>query len=199
MTKSLPDTALPRVLRPGGVGLTRWMLDALAVGPADRVVELAAGLGATARLTLVRAPAGYTAVDRDPAAVAALSTFTATAATNVRAVWADASATGLPPGSATVVYGEAMLTPRPEPDRRLVIREARRLLDGTTGRYGIHELCLLPDGPDCARPLTPAHWSGLLAEEGFTVTARRTAPMRGVFRRHRAHLAAVSLIAVPTP
>uniref|UniRef100_UPI001C68D3FE hypothetical protein n=1 Tax=Streptomyces shenzhenensis TaxID=943815 RepID=UPI001C68D3FE len=34
-----------RVLRPGGVELTRWMLDALGVDPQDRVVELAAGLG----------------------------------------------------------------------------------------------------------------------------------------------------------
>src|SRR5688572_30301444 len=62
-----------RVLRPGGVELTRWMLDALDVDPRDRVVELAAGLGATARLTLTRHPAAYTAVDRNPAAVAALS------------------------------------------------------------------------------------------------------------------------------
>ncbi|WP_216373058.1 hypothetical protein [Streptomyces tailanensis] len=34
-----------RVLRPGGVELTRWMLDALGVDPEDRVVELTAGLG----------------------------------------------------------------------------------------------------------------------------------------------------------
>lgn len=56
-----------RVLRPGGVELTRWMLDNLALGPDDRVVELAAGLGATARLTLARNPGSFTAVDRDPA------------------------------------------------------------------------------------------------------------------------------------
>ena len=65
-----------RVLRPGGLELTRWMLDALGVDPEDRVVELAAGLGATARLTLARRPAAYTAVDRDATAVATLSTLT---------------------------------------------------------------------------------------------------------------------------
>lgn len=183
-----------RVLRPGGVELTRWMLDTLAVDQGDRVVELAAGLGATARLTLDRAPASYTALDRDPAAVAALSTFTAPGSTGVRAVQADAAKTGLRTGDATVVYGEAMLTMQPEPAKRRIIREAHRLLDGSAGRYGIHELCLLPDDLDPAlaeritgdlaeaihvgaRPLTPAAWSELLADEGFTVTSHRTAPM----------------------
>lgn len=242
-----------RVLRPGGVELTRWMLDALGVDPEDRVVELAAGLGATARLTLARRPAAYTAVDRDAAAVATLSTLTGPGPTEVRAVRSDAADTGLPDGCATVVYGEAMLTMQPDPAKRRVVREARRLLDGSTGRYAIHELCLLPDVLDPtlanritadlqdaihvgARPLTPSGWSELLATEGFTVTAQKTAPMalleprrliddeglipalriagralrdpavlrrvlhmRRVFRRHSAHLGAISLLAAPTP
>lgn len=242
-----------RVLRPGGAELTRWMLDALDVGPEDRVVELAAGLGATARLTLARRPADYTAVDRDPSAVAALSALTAPGPTRVRAVRSDAADTGLPDGGATVVYGEAMLTMQPEPAKRRIAREARRLLDDSAGRYAVHELCLLPDDLDPAlaerithdlheaihvgaRPLTPTAWTELLAAEGFTVTARRTAPMalleprrviadegllpalriagralrapsalrrvlrmRRVFRRHRAHLGAIGLLAVPAP
>ncbi|MFF7645239.1 methyltransferase domain-containing protein [Streptomyces canus] len=242
-----------RVLRPGGVELTRWMLDTLGVEPEDRVVELAAGLGATARLTLARGPAAYTAVDRDAAAVAALGALAGPGPTVVRAVRSDAADTGLPDGGATVVYGEAMLTMQPEPAKRRVVREARRLLDDSTGRYAVHELCLLPDGLDPAladritadlgdaihvgaRPLTPTGWSELLADEGFTVTAHTTAPMallepgrlvadegvlpalriagralrdpaalrrvlhmRRVFQRHRAHLGAISLIAVPTP
>lgn len=134
-----------RVLRPGGVELTRWMLDALAVGPGDRVVELAAGLGATARLTLARHPASYVGVDRDSAALAALSTLDS-AITTVRGHRADAARTGLPDGCATVVYGEAMLTMQPEPAKRRVVREAHRLL-GPSGRYAIHELCVVPDEP----------------------------------------------------
>jgi hypothetical protein len=159
----------------------------------------------------------------------------------------------LPDGGATVVYGEAMLTMQPEPAKRRIVREARRVLDGSTGRYAVHELCLLPDDLDPAlaeqithdlheaihvgaRPLTPTAWRELLADEGFTVTAHRTAPMalleprrlvadeglipalrivgralrdpsalrrvlhmRRVFRRHSAHLGAISLLAVPTP
>ncbi|KUO20061.1 class I SAM-dependent methyltransferase [Streptomyces dysideae] len=183
-----------RVLRPGGVELTRWMLDTLELRPDDRVVELAAGLGATARLALARRPAVYTAVDRDGAAVTHLGALAGPGRTEVRAVRADAADTGLPDGSATVVYGEAMLTMQPDPAKRRIVREAHRLLAGSSGRYAVHELCLLPDGldPELAdritadlrdaihvgvRPLTPADWSELLAEEGFTVTARKTAPM----------------------
>ncbi|MDX3243048.1 class I SAM-dependent methyltransferase [Streptomyces sp. ME18-1-4] len=183
-----------RVLRPGGLELTRWMLDTLDIRGDDRVVELAAGLGATARLTLERAPAAYTAVDRDPAAVAQLRTLTASGPTEVAVVRADAAQTGLPSGSATVVYGEAMLTMQPEPAKRRIVREARRLLADTGGRYGTHEMCLLPEDLDPehaeeiardlsetihvgARPLTPSGWVGLFAAEGFTVTARRRTPM----------------------
>ncbi|WP_229816086.1 class I SAM-dependent methyltransferase [Streptomyces lucensis] len=241
-----------RVLRPGGLELTRWMLDALAVGPDDRVVELAAGLGATAPLTLARTPAAYVAVDREPAAVARLGSLVAPGPTEIRAVRADAARTGLPDASATVVYGEAMLSMQPLPAKRRIVREARRLLDGSSGRYAIHELCLRPDDiPPAlaeritadlhealhmgARPLTATGWSGLLTEGGFTVTALRTAPMalleprrfiadegparaigvagralrdpsarrrvmhlRAVFHRHRDHLGAISLLAVPT-
>ena len=136
--------------------------------------------------------------------------------------------------------------------KRRIIREAHRLLADTGGRYGIHELCLLPEDLDPehaeeitrdlgaaihvgARPLTPRGWAALLAAEGSTVTAHRRTPMalleprrliadegftqtlgiagqalrdpaarrrvlemRRVFRRHRAHLGAVSLIATPT-
>lgn len=241
-----------RVLRPGGVDLTHWMLDSLSIGPDDRVVELAGGLGATAALALRRSPDSYTAVDRDPAAVAALSALTAPGRTDIRAVRSDACDTGLPDGSATVVYAEAMLTMQPQPAKRRIVREARRLLTDTGGRCAIHEMCLLPDDVDPAlayriardlagtihvgaRPLTPAAWQALLTDEGFTVTAWKTTPMallgprrmvadeglvralaiarralpdptarrrvremRRVFRRHRAHLGAISLIARPT-
>ncbi|PWI12911.1 SAM-dependent methyltransferase [Streptomyces sp. Act143] len=241
-----------RVLRPGGAELTRWMLDALDIRPDDRVVELAAGLGATARLTLERVPGAYTAVDRDPAAVARLGTLVASGPTETAAVRADAADTGLPSGSATVVYGEAMLSMQPEPAKRRIMREAHRLLAATGGRYALHELCLLPEDLDevhteaitrdlseaihvGVRPLKPSAWVALLADEGFTVTARRRSPMalleprrlvadeglaqaariagralldpaarrrvlqmRRVFRRHRAHLGAISLVATPT-
>ena len=41
-----------RVLRPGGMELTRRMLKRLAIKPSDEVIEFAPGMGTTARLTL---------------------------------------------------------------------------------------------------------------------------------------------------
>jgi hypothetical protein len=46
-----------RVLRPGGLPLTRRMLRALTITPKDRVVEFAPGLGVTAEMVLRRRPA----------------------------------------------------------------------------------------------------------------------------------------------
>src|ERR1043166_9284441 len=59
-----------RVLRPGGMELTRRMIAALTIVSADDLIEFAPGLGITAQLALKRHPASYTAVERDPAAAA---------------------------------------------------------------------------------------------------------------------------------
>src|SRR5688500_20286677 len=57
-----------RVLRPGGMELTRRMLSALRIERNDRVVEFAPGMGVTAQITLALAPESYTAVDRNAGA-----------------------------------------------------------------------------------------------------------------------------------
>ena len=46
-----------RVLRPGGIGLTRTMLDMLNIGTTDEVVEFAPGIGDTAKIVLSYQPA----------------------------------------------------------------------------------------------------------------------------------------------
>jgi hypothetical protein len=180
-----------RVLRPGGRELTRQMLAALAIGPTDAVVELAPGLGLTAREALARGPASYVAVERDRDAAAGLQRWLTGPGREVR--HGTAERTGLADGAATVVYGEAMLTMQPPETKARIVGEAYRLL-APGGRYGIHELCLLPDGlPDAlrdevvaalggtirvgSRPLTPTGWRGLLTQQGFVITAEHTAPM----------------------
>jgi hypothetical protein len=180
-----------RVLRPGGRGLTHWMLDTLAIGPADAVVELAPGLGITARETLARGPASYVAVERDRNAVDGLRRWLTGPGREVRQ--GTAEQTGLADGAATIVYGEAMLTMQPAETKARIVDEAYRVL-APGGRYGIHELCLLPNtiSDDLrdeilaalggtirvgARPLTPAGWRDLLTSRGFVVTAEHTAPM----------------------
>ena len=62
-----------QVLRPGGMGLTRQMLEFLDVQASDEVVEFAPGMGATAKLTLRREPAHYTAIERDEASMRLVS------------------------------------------------------------------------------------------------------------------------------
>lgn len=180
-----------RVLRPGGRELTRRMLDALAIRSSDEVVELAPGLGVTARLTLAHAPVSYTAVERDQAAAGAVRRLLRGPLD--RCIEGTASATGLPDGAASVVYGEALLTMQTAAQKAAIVGEAFRVLKAG-GRYGIHELALTPDElPDArkdevahdlsasihvgARPLTVAEWRHLLAAAGFEIAFDATAPM----------------------
>ena len=181
-----------RALRPGGVALTRRMLAGLDIGPADDVVEFAPGLGLTARAALARNPASYTGVERDYDAARQVRRYLNGA--GQQCLVGRAEATGLPGSSATVVYGEAMLTMQTPGHKAEIVGEAARLLR-PGGRYGVHELCLRPDDLAesrkaeisaalsgairvGARPLTPAEWADLLAEHGFAAQRQDTAPMR---------------------
>lgn len=180
-----------RVLRPGGLELTRKMLGALAIGPEDRVVELPPGLGATARLALKSNPASYTGVERDELAASAVRRILA--GPNRRCLSGTAADTGLGDASATVVYGEAMLTMQRPTLKRAIVREALRVLE-PGGRYGVHELALIPDDLSDeireqvkrdlsgathvgVRPLTPSEWRNLFESEGFEVRSQAFAPM----------------------
>lgn len=181
-----------RVLRPGGLKLTRTLLDELAIGPSDEVVEFAPGLGVTARMILQRRPQRYTGVERDANA----RQWTARqlpSDPNISVIVGTADRTGLPPASASVVVGEAMLSMNTATHKRLIAAEAFRLLR-SGGRYGIHELAIVPDGmpPDRqqeidralssvihvgARPLTTTEWKALLESAGFRVVGIGYAPM----------------------
>ena len=180
-----------RVLRPGGLQLTHQLLSALDVGPRDDVVEFAPGLGVTARLTLSRNPASYRAVERDQAATAVVERYLTPP--QQQCIIGTAEDTGLPGESATVVYGEAMLSMQAPTAKARIVAEAMRLLK-PGGRYGIHELCLVPDdvGEDVrqaierelsdeihvgVRPLTRLEWRELLGSAGFDVTHELQAPM----------------------
>jgi ubiquinone/menaquinone biosynthesis C-methylase UbiE len=180
-----------RVLRPGGRQLTLRMIETLNVRPSDEVVEFAPGLGETARLTLNKKPASYTAVERDKDAAGLVQRLLH--GPEQRCVVGLAEETGLPDALATVVYGEAMLSMQTPKQKSRIVREAYRLLK-PGGRYGIHELCLIPN--DLAestkleiqnhlstfihhgtRPLTIAEWRVLLESEGFLVQTHAQAPM----------------------
>jgi SAM-dependent methyltransferase len=180
-----------RILRPGGRELTQRLMQHLQIGPRDHVVEFAPGLGVTARLALARQPASYTAVERDAAAAAGIRRMLS--APNHRCISGTAEQTGMPDGVASVVYGEAMLSMQMPAAKERIVAEAARLLR-PGGRYGIHELCLVPDDvPEEVReaiardlsddihvgvkPLTARQWRELLQSAGLAVTVVEMAPM----------------------
>ena len=180
-----------RTLRPGGRELTEQMLASLDIQASDDVVEFAPGLGATARAVLQRNPASYTGIERDETAARQVRRFAN--GEGRQCLVARAESTGLSDQSASAVYGEAMLTMQTAPQKERIVQEAARILR-PGGRYGIHELCLLPDdlGDDRkseisaalseaihvgARPLTPQEWTDLLEGQGFTVQDQFTTPM----------------------
>ena len=181
-----------RVLRSGGLELTRALLDGLAIGPADEVVEFAPGLGVTARMILQRGPRCYTGVERDQKAMQ----WTARQLPLSRdgsVVVGRADQTSLPSASASVVIGEAMLSMNTAEHKRVIATEAFRLLR-SGGRYGIHELAVIPDDMPAARkqeinqtlssvirvgarPLPAREWRALLESAGFRIVTIAYAPM----------------------
>ena len=180
-----------RVLRPGGRTTTNTLLEHLAITPNDHVVELAPGLGATAKLILEHKPASYTGVERDRDAVAAVNDLLRSGVD--RCVQGTAQHTGLDDESADVVVGEAFLTMQSDDNKARIVSEAFRVLR-PGGRYGLHELCLRPDGLDDtiqdevrgdlsraihvgARPCTVADWRLLLESAGFEIRHESTVGM----------------------
>jgi SAM-dependent methyltransferase len=172
-----------RVLRPGGLALTRRMIDALSISSDDRVVEFAPGMGVTARMVLRRKPFQYWGVERDPLAAARLESLLPRDAAQI--VEASAEHSGLPEACASVVYGEAMLSMQTPQQKKRILSEARRLL-APGGRYGLHELCFRPDGISEAirreieaemskeihvgvQPLSSIEWKELLEQQGLKV------------------------------
>ncbi|MFZ0835182.1 MAG: methyltransferase domain-containing protein [Mycobacterium sp.] len=178
-----------RVLRPGGRELTERMLTDAELTGVD-VVELAPGLGKTARTILSRQPRSYIGVESDEGAVELTRRAVGVDGQVLRG---NASATGMPDATADVVIGEAMLTMQTDAHKAEIVAEAFRLLR-PGGRYAIHELALTPDGVDGsvkteirtalarsikvnARPLTAAEWTNLLTAAGFDVRTTSFAPM----------------------
>lgn len=180
-----------RVLRPGGVETTGWILDSLAIGPTDNIVEVAPGMGATTRLLLEKRPASYTGVDRDPEAAAIVDGLLDGG--NRRIINATASETGLPDDSVDVVLGEACLTMQPDPVKHRIVAELARILR-PGGRFALHEIAFAPEDIDDDRrraivesmtssikvsvnPLTVGAWSDLLADHGIAAFRPHLTPL----------------------
>lgn len=180
-----------KVLRPGGKELTLKMLQGLKISHDDKVVEFAPGMGYTARLCLEEDPKQYTAIEQNEQAADIVRSYLNGKEQTCRV--GNAQETGLESSVATVVYGEAMLTMQSDARKNDIIAEAARILK-RGGRYGIHELCISPDGIDPdkkraiqtqvsetiqhpAKPLTPHEWKKMMEDNGFEIEFEAVAPM----------------------
>ncbi|GGG24026.1 methyltransferase [Lysinibacillus alkalisoli] len=178
------------VLRPGGIELTKDMLTQLHITANDHVVEFAPGLGVTAKLTLQQNPT-YTAIEQNEEAAKQVRTYLQ--APKEQCLIGTAENINLPSNSATIVYGEAMLTMQSAKQKTTIIQEAHRILQ-PGGLYGIHEMSLTTktiednvadvirkDLIDAIRvnatPLLADEWQNILIAQGFEILYVKQVPM----------------------
>lgn len=184
-----------RVLRPGGLETTRWLLDQARIGSDSDVIEFAPGLARTAAMILSQGPRTYTGVERDERAAEFAERLLARAGFHqARVLRGSAAAVPLPDRAATLIIGEAMLSMQTAENKRAIMDEAHRVLR-LGGRYLIHELAVTPDSlhstvlstiqADLSTVIhvgvrigTARDWMQWLEQAGFTVEQVRTTPMR---------------------
>lgn len=177
-----------KVMRPGGLAPSLRMIEALRITSEDDVIDMWPGLGVTTQHTLSARPRSYTSIERGRAESARVERILA--GPNQRSIVVPTHKTGLDEDSASVIYGEALLTLETAKRKAATVAEAARLLR-PGGRYGIHELLLTPTSLTesakdeienvltkvlhvLARPLTRDEWRRLLESHGFDVEFEET-------------------------
>ncbi|HNS42651.1 MAG TPA: methyltransferase domain-containing protein [Taishania sp.] len=184
-----------RVLRPGGVEMTKQLIERLNITESDTLVEFAPGLGYTASLVVKKLPSLYIGIEADSDHVLLLrKKVRAINGTRVEFVQGDAENTGLNADSCDKLFGEAVLSMHANQRKSRIIKEASRILK-KGGLYAIHELELNLKGEEIskeaqiqrelalvsnvnARPLTISEWTELLKSEGFVIRNIERRPLR---------------------
>jgi SAM-dependent methyltransferase len=168
---------------PGGTQLTRRLLDTLDVGPGDRLVDIACGVGATSLLAAQEYGAVVDGVDLSEANVKLASSAAAAAdlVDRVRFHHGDAEALPLPDAGWDVVVCECALCTFP--DKATAAAEMARIL-GPGGRVGITDITADP-----AR--LPAELTGLAAWVACVADARPAGEYCGLLEAAGLRVAAV--------
>jgi len=184
-------------LQPGGSAGSAALIDALALAPGDRAVDLGPGTGETGLLATEQNLYGWTGICRDQDDADQL--WAAVPSPVTIAQFGAPAATGLPDDAATVVISEGLLFALPAEDKQAVVAEAVRLLR-PNGRLGLHELCVRDAGlssestaavrarlaaPENGglHPLTESEWCALVTDAGLRVeqVAQEPLVLPGVF------------------
>ena len=153
------------LVEPGGRELTERLVEGLGVGPAERVVEIGPGFGATAQRVLRARPGSYVGVDPDPVAVARLRERLGGPGRSFREAPVDA--TGVEDGWASSVVISGLLTRLPAEAKAAVIAEAAE-------RHLLADIAA--DGTESLHPHTPAGWRAAVAQK-LVPTGMVTGPL----------------------
>ncbi len=209
-SSDLVSLLLGESYHPGGLRLTRHLLDRLGVTPGQRLVDIASGVGSTSLLAAGEYGAAVDGVDLSESNVA-LATGAAASqglADHVAFHHGDAEAVPLPDGGADAVVCECALCTFP--DKPTAIAEMARLLR-PGGRLGITdvaadrtrlptELTGLAAWIACVADARPAPEYAALAESAgllVTTTERHTAALTRMIDQVGARLELLRMTARP--
>ncbi len=170
-----------KVLRPGGKPFSREILSYLDVFEKD-VVEFAPGPGATTLLISKLNPKSYIGIDIDKDACNKLSKKYP----NYKFINSKAHENNIESESKDFIIVEAMLSLNNNVDKKLIIKEANRILR-KGGCFAIHDMFyknnLSDETIECSRdevsnifrqkvyPIKEQEWKELLLENGFEIIA----------------------------
>jgi arsenite methyltransferase len=166
------------VLHPGGLALTRHLGEVLALGPGDRVLDVACGRGASAVHLAEQFGCHVTGLDYGPEDVAAAQARAAAKGVAHLTAFRQGDAEGLPfdDGSFDAVVSECSFCTFP--DKATAAAEMARVL-GSGGRLGLTDMTVSGPLPDDIQSLlawvacvagagTPEEYVATLREAGFT-------------------------------
>lgn len=180
-----------RVLRPGGLEMTEFLMRELSVSSGDDLVELAPGIGATAKYLSQKEFRSYLGIDQNNEALAELQKNFASDA-RISFLKGNAVNPPVPDSTADILWGEAVMTMQSLNVKTKMIAQAHRILR-PGGRYAIHEIAL-EDSVDqslrqalyhdlglqvkmSVQPITSDEWKEVLQTQGFSVVAEKRLPM----------------------
>lgn len=194
-------TLLGPSYHPGGLRLTRRLLDTVGVGPEHRLVDVASGIGTTSLLAASEYRTQVDGVDLSAANVALANRAAESGGVADRARFhhGDAEALPLPDASADVVVCECALCTFP--DKATAAAEMARVLR-PGGRIGLSDVTADPDRlpPEltgisawvaCVADARPVDdYRSILAGAGLMVTTveRHTAALEDMLRQVAARL-----------